>query len=58
LPSAHAFLTGYNRPEIVALLRDRLVVPDGLPRIWWAVRTTYMGSAELRRRVQALRKSI
>ncbi len=58
LPCAQTFLTAYGRPEIVALLRERLVVPRGLPRLWWAVRTTYMGSTELRRRVRALRESI
>jgi hypothetical protein len=58
LPSAQAFLAGYGRPEIVSLLRGRLVVPRGLPRVWWAVRTTYLRSPELERRVQALRESI
>jgi hypothetical protein len=58
MPSAHAFLAGYGRPEIVALLRQKLVVPQGLSRVWWAVRTTYMGSAELERRVRALRESL
>ena len=58
LPNAQAFLRGYDRAEIVALLRGKLVVPRGLGRIWWAVRTTYLGSAELERRVRALRESI
>jgi hypothetical protein len=58
LPMAHEFLTTYGRPEVVTLLRKNLVVPSGLPRVWWAVRTTYMGSAELERRVRALRESL
>lgn len=58
LPVAHEFLTTYGRPEIVALLRRNLVVPQGLPRVWWAVRTTYLGSRELERRVRALRESL
>lgn len=58
LPDAQAFLTAYGRPEIVARLRKKLVVPGGMPRIWWAVRTTYMGSAELVRRLDALRNSL
>lgn len=58
LPVAQAFLSSYGRPEIVALLRDSLVVPRGLPRVWWAVRTTYMGTAELERRVGELRESL
>jgi hypothetical protein len=58
LPSAHAFLGGYGRPEIVARLRDRLTVPGGLARVWWAVRTTYLAPAELQRRIGALRASL
>jgi hypothetical protein len=58
LPSAQTFLEGYGRPEIVVLLRKKLVVPAGLPRIWWAVRTTYLNTAELQRRIGALRESI
>jgi hypothetical protein len=58
LPGAHAFLGAYARPEIVACLRDKLILPGGLPRIWWAVRTTYMASAELRRRISMLRESL
>jgi hypothetical protein len=55
LPSAQAFLGAYGRPEIVARLREKLVVPRGFARVWWAVRTTYLASAELRRRTEALR---
>jgi hypothetical protein len=58
LSTAQAFLTSYGRPEIVARLRPKLVVPAGLPRVWWAVRTTYLGSTELRRRVNVLREII
>jgi hypothetical protein len=58
LPSAQAFLTAYDRPEIIARLHPKLVVPCGIPRIWWAVRTTYMGSAELERRLAALRYNL
>jgi hypothetical protein len=58
LPLAHAFLDGYDRPEIVARLRPKLVVPGGFARIWWAVRTTYMDQATLTRRIEALRGSI
>lgn len=58
LPGAHAFLGAYDRPEIVARLREKLVVPGGIARIWWAVRTTYMEPAELRRRIAELRASL
>jgi hypothetical protein len=58
LPSARAFLSGYDRPEIVARLREKLLAPSGLARIWWAVRTTYLAPAELARRLAALRASL
>ncbi len=58
LPSAQAFLTDYGRSEIVARLRRKLVVPGGLARVWWAVRTTYLAPGELMRRVVALRESL
>lgn len=58
LPSAHAFLAGYERPEIASRLREKLVVPSGLARVWWAVRTTYLAPAELRCRLAALRESL
>jgi hypothetical protein len=58
LPCAHAFIAGYDRPEIAARLRERLVVPSGLARVWWAVRTTYLAPAELHRRIDALRASL
>jgi hypothetical protein len=58
LPSAQAFLAAYGRSEIVARLRDKLVVPRGVARVWWAVRTTYLAPAELRRRTEALRASL
>jgi len=55
LPLAGAFLEGYGRPEIVARLRGKLHVPHGIPRLWWAVRTTWMPRAELERRLASLR---
>ena len=58
LPNAHAFLAAYDRPEIVARLRPRLVVPRGLPRLWWMVRTTFLPRSEVARRLAALRDSL
>jgi hypothetical protein len=58
LPCAQAFLGAYERPEIVARLREKLVAPRGLARIWWAVRTTYLAPAELARRLAELRASL
>ena len=58
MPLATAFLTGYGRGEIIALLLDRLHVPRGIPRVWWAVRTTWMRRAELERRMGELRAAL
>ena len=58
LPSARAFLQAYDRPEIVALLAPRLVVPRGLARLWWSVRTTYLSRKELARRIGELRAAL
>ena len=58
LPSARVFLAAYERPEMVARLRERLVAPVGVARIWWAVRTTYLPPAELERRLAALRADL
>ena len=58
LPLAEAFLAGYGRGEIIALLDDLLHVPRGIPRVWWAVRTSWMPRGELERRVAALRGAL
>lgn len=57
-PCASAFLETYDRPEIIAQLAPRLVLPSGPARIWWAVRTTYLPRAELARRLAELRASL
>lgn len=60
LPLAVAFLDGYGCPEIAARLAERLRVPRGMgiPRVWWAVRTTWMPRPELERRMAALRETL
>ena len=54
MPLATAFLEGYGRREIIASLHDLLRVPRGIPRVWWAVRTSWMRRAEQERRVAEL----
>lgn len=57
LPCAEAFLAAYDRPELMPPLRQKLHLPLwGFPRLWWAVRTTFLAPAELRRRLVELRK--
>ena len=58
LPLAEAFLAGYGRAEIITTLGDLLRVPRGIPRVWWAVRTSWMRRAELERRMAALRDAL
>ncbi len=58
LPFATAFLEAYARPEIIVLLAPRLVVPRGLARLWWSVRTTYLPRKELARRIAQLRAAL
>ncbi len=55
LQLATAFLEAYGREEIIASLDGLLRVPRGIPRVWWAVRTSWMRRAELERRVAELR---
>jgi tRNA A-37 threonylcarbamoyl transferase component Bud32 len=58
LPLAEAFLHGYGRSEIIGMLPKKLHVPRGVPRVWLAVRTTWMPRPELERRFAALREAI
>lgn len=56
LPLAQAFLKSYApSAEVMQALMDRLYVPRGFSRLWWAVRTTWMKRAELEKRLEALR---
>ena len=58
LVNARAFLEAYDRPEITALLARRFVVPRGLARLWWSVRTTYLSRPEMARRMGELRAAL
>lgn len=58
VPVASAFVHGYGSPEITARLARRLVLPRGIPRLWWAIRTTYLPSAEVLVRLEALREAL
>jgi hypothetical protein len=58
LAMAAAFLAGYNRPHIWALAKYRLVIPTGLGRLWWGIRTEYVPIGSLRRRLALLRQGL
>lgn len=55
MPSATAFLEAYGEQKIIGRLRSKLIIPRGLARVWWAVRTTFLSPKELERRIQELR---
>ena len=58
LPSASSFLDAYGRREIIALLGKKFIVPRGLARLWWSVRTTYLSRPERARRIGELRSAL
>lgn len=53
-PLASALLEGYGDSEVTRRLRSKTKVPRGIPRLWWAVRTTWMRRPELERRMSEL----
>lgn len=55
---AEAVVRSYGRADVLAGLRDRLTVPEGFGRLWWAIRTTWMGRSELERRLRVLKSLI
>ncbi len=54
LSCAAAFLDAYGQPYLYRKLLPMLEVPVGVPRIWWAIRTGFMGPEEWSRRVREL----
>jgi len=55
LPSATAFLRAYENAPVLTAVARRLVIPHGVPRLWWAIRTSYLARNKLRGRIEALR---
>jgi len=58
LPFARAFLKAYGNSAVLAELRKQLVIPSGLARIWWNVRTNFVNNAQVKDRLKALRNEI
>jgi hypothetical protein len=52
------FLNAYGDGEVLAALRERLVLPGGLAWIWWEVRTNFAAPAKVKRRLARLRKAV
>lgn len=55
---ATTFLRAYGDVEVICELKKQLVVPAGLPLVWWNVRTNFADSAKVQRRLQSLRSAI
>src|SRR5205085_12235281 len=58
LSLAVCFIRAYGDENVIAELKERLVVPKGLARIWWNIRTNFAKPAKVNRRLEALRNAI
>jgi hypothetical protein len=58
LPLAIGFLEFYGDWNVIAQVQKQLVVPTGLARIWWNVRTSFANAAKVKRRIDLLRKAV
>lgn len=58
LPLAISFVEAYGERDVLAELKEHLVVPTGLARIWWNVRTSFANAAKVKRRIELLRKAL
>ena len=56
--NASAFLNAYGRIAVLDRLRQIFVMPSGVERLWWAIRTSYLPRTVLRRRVTELQSVI
>jgi hypothetical protein len=58
LPLAAAFLETYRDRDVLTEINQRLVIPNGLARIWWNVRTSFANAAKVKRRIERLRTAV
>jgi Ser/Thr protein kinase RdoA (MazF antagonist) len=58
LPLATEFLEAYGDEEAIASLDRELLPPEGIARVWWAVRTSYLPAREREMRLLQLRRWI
>jgi hypothetical protein len=58
LPLAISFLEAYGERDVLAELKAHLIVPTGLARIWWNVRTSFANAAKVKCRIELLRKAL
>src|SRR5919204_742263 len=58
LPLAIGFVQTYDNREMIGEIKKRLVIPTGLARIWWNVRTSFANTAKVKRRIELLRNAL
>ncbi|MEA3188589.1 MAG: hypothetical protein QOD99_2419 [Chthoniobacter sp.] len=58
LPMAQLFLVTYDCDAVLPFLKQQLVIPRGIPRLWWWIRTNYVSGAVLRERVARLSQTL
>jgi hypothetical protein len=59
LASAQRFLDAYGcNLAMRGALRERLRLPDGIPRVWWWIRTNYVPLGSIRSRLKRLRETL
>jgi hypothetical protein len=58
LPLAVAFTQTYADCDVVDEIKKHLVIPTGLARIWWNVRTSFANAAKVKRRIELLRNAL
>src|SRR5919201_2589444 len=58
LPLAIAFLEAYDNRDVLNEVHQHLIIPTGLARIWWKVRTSFANTAKVKRRIALLRNAV
>ncbi len=58
IPCALRFLEAYDGPVATGLLAGKLVLPRGIPWLWWKIRCNYLSTAEMKGRINALREAL
>jgi hypothetical protein len=58
LPYAMAFLRGHGDAKVLAEVRRGLSVPGGSARVWWKIRTNFVSTKMIRRRLLQLARGM
>jgi hypothetical protein len=55
---ALAFLAAHGDPEVIQAVRRRLEVPRGTALVWWKIRTHFVATGKIARRLEKLARAI